>query len=307
MKYPLHDMNCDDFESMIILICNHILGFGTIPFSKGKDGGKDGKFIGQANKIPSEINPWNGQIIIQAKHTSIINASCSDSSFSKIIDKDVIPAIQKLKNKNEIDFYILFTNRTLTGIKDSVIAEKIKNSTDIPTILMADEKIQLFLKEFPDVVKIANLKRLLLPFEFDESDLREVITFLHNQIKENDIVPLQIGFEYPGLEKKNELNNLSKHYFDEVIKKSMDDFYKIRQFLSTSINQDVEEIYEDAVSELNAKISLRREDFYEFEHILEKCYDNMVNDNPEALKGKKKLVRILLHYMYCNCDLGIKE
>lgn len=235
MRYPLYYLSCDEFENLVILICNHILGSATIPFAKGKDGGKDGKFIGKANKIPSESAPWEGKIIIQAKHTEKINASCSDSSFKSIINNEV------------------------------------------------------------------------LPFDFDESDLRDVIIFLHKQIKENAKIAIQSGFEYPGLDKKNELNNLSKNYFDDVIKKSLEDFDKIRLFLSDSINQDIEEIYSDAASELNAKIALKRNQFYEFEEVLETCYDNVVRDNAHLLKGKKRLVRTLLHYMYCNCDIGIKE
>ena len=81
----------------------------------------------------------------------------------------------------------------------------------------------------------------------------------------------------------------------------------IRQLLSGSINQDIEDIYADGASELNAKIALKREQFYEFEQVLETCYDNMVRDNADILKRKKNLVRTLLHYMYCNCDIGIKE
>ena len=307
MKYPLYHLNCDEFENLAVLICNHILGSATIPFAKGKDGGKDGKFIGKANRIPSESAPWDGKIIIQAKHTCKINASCSESSFSRIIENEVLTAIDSLKSRGEIDYYILFTNRSLTGIHESEISKKINDSTGVPTILVAEEKIQMYLQEYPDVVRAAELNRLLLPFEFDESDLRDVIVFLHKQIKENDNAVVKSGFEYPGLDKKNELNNLSKSYFDDVVKKSLEDFDKIRQFLSDSINQEIEEIYADAASELNAKITLKREQFYEFEQVLETCYDNVVRDNADILKGKKKLVRTLLHYMYCNCDIGIKE
>ncbi len=307
MLYPLFNMNCDEFENLVILICNHILGSATIPFAKGKDGGKDGRFNGKANRIPSESSQWDGKIIIQAKHTTKVNASCSDSSFDTIIKNEVITSINSLKSRNEIDYYILFTNRSLTGVKDSVISKRIDDATGIPTILIAEEKIQMYLKEFPDVVRNAGLNKLLMPFEFDESDLRDVIIFMHKQIKDGNIVSIKTGFEYPGLDKKNELNNLSKSYFDDVIKISMEDFDKIRLFLSDSINEDVEEIYADAVNELNAKIALNREQFYEFEQVIEACYDNMVRDNLEILKGKKKLVRTMLHYMYCNCDIGIKE
>ena len=41
LKYPLHNMNDDDFEKLSALICEKILGTGTIVFSKGKDGGRD--------------------------------------------------------------------------------------------------------------------------------------------------------------------------------------------------------------------------------------------------------------------------
>lgn len=307
MRYPLFDMDCDSFESLTVLICNKILGEATIPFAKGKDGGRDGKFIGRANKIPSEASPWDGKIIIQAKHTTKVNASCSDSQFDTILNSEVIPAIKTLKASKNIDYYLLFTNRKLTGIKDADIEKQIKDATGIPSILVADEKIQLYLSQYPDVVRQAELNRLLLPFEFDESDLREVILFLYDQLKSELPTSSANGFEYPGLERKNELNNLSQKYFDSVISESMNDFDKIRQFLTNPINKDISDIYHDAASELNAKIVLRRDQYYEFEQVLEACYDIMVNNNATLLRGKKQLVRKLLHYMYCNCDIGIKE
>lgn len=85
MRYPFYNMTCDDFENLVVLICHYILGAAVSPFAKGKDGGKDGKFVGKANCFPSETNPWNGKIIMQAKHTSAANASCSDSAFRSIL------------------------------------------------------------------------------------------------------------------------------------------------------------------------------------------------------------------------------
>lgn len=306
MNYPLYDMNCDDFESLAILICNHLLGEATIPFAKGKDGGKDGKFIGRANKLPSESSPWEGKFIIQAKHTTKINASCSDSSFDTLLKNEVIPAIQKLQKSNDIDFYLLFTNRKLTGIKDSTIEKRILTETGIRSILFAEEKIQMLLKEYPDVVRQARLNNLLLPIDFDETDLRDVIIFLRDKIATTNKISPEVG-KYPGIEHKNELNNLSKYYFDSVILQSMADFDKIRQFLTSNINKDIADIYRDAASELNAKIALRRDQYYEFEQVLEAIHDKFVGNNSSLIKGKKRLVRILLHYMYCNCDIGIKE
>jgi hypothetical protein len=67
MNYPLENLTDTEFEELVALICERILGMGTIVFSEGKDGGKDAKFKGKANKFPSESEPWNGKIVIQAK------------------------------------------------------------------------------------------------------------------------------------------------------------------------------------------------------------------------------------------------
>jgi hypothetical protein len=76
MKYPLYDLNNEEFESLVVSICEEVLGIATINFTKGKDGGRDAKFTGTANSFPSTNNPWNGKFIIQAKHTEKQNASC---------------------------------------------------------------------------------------------------------------------------------------------------------------------------------------------------------------------------------------
>lgn len=306
MKYPLYNMNWDDFEHLVVLICNHILGVTTIPFATGKDGGRDGKFIGRANNVPSEAKPWEGKIIIQAKHTDKINASCSDSDFIKIMDSEVIPATKKLKAANDIDYYILFTNRKLTGNRDSSIERQIKNETGIPFILFAEEKIQEFLRTFPDVVRNANLNRLLLPFDFDESDIKDVILSLNKHIK-SSINTGSVSFEYPGLEKKNELNQMDKDYFNDSIRESINEFDKIRHFLSEPNNDELRDLYQDSCNELNAKILLYRDQYYDFKQVIEACYDNIVNDNVSIMRRNKRLVRILLHYMYCNCDIGKKS
>jgi len=144
MKYPLENLTDDkEFEDLVALICEKILGTETIIFSVGKDGGKDAIFNGTANKFPSETNPWKGKIIIQAKHTQRPNASCSDSDFKKILEYEVIPSIKKLKENNEIDYYLLFTNRKLSGIQYKKIEDLISTQTDVENIIIGKERIDL--------------------------------------------------------------------------------------------------------------------------------------------------------------------
>ena len=94
-KYPLHYMNEDDFEQLTISICSKILGEGVKPFAKGSDGGRDGRFTGKANCFPSEQQSWDGKFVIEAKHTSKENASCSDYEFKKRLKNEVAPAIKR--------------------------------------------------------------------------------------------------------------------------------------------------------------------------------------------------------------------
>ncbi len=44
IKYPLHYLDDKEFENLVALICEKILGTGTIVFSDGKDGGRDALF-----------------------------------------------------------------------------------------------------------------------------------------------------------------------------------------------------------------------------------------------------------------------
>ena len=108
MHYKLENLSEDDFEKLVNMLCEQKLGTGTVSFAKGPDGGRDGRFRGVANRYPSEKSSWKGQFIIQAKHTTDYNASCSDNDFfsnqSSLINREILK-IKELQVKNEIDNY----------------------------------------------------------------------------------------------------------------------------------------------------------------------------------------------------------
>lgn len=305
--YPLHYLNEDEFETLITLICSKILGDGVVPFAKGTDGGRDGRFHGKANLIPSETKPWEGKIVIQAKHTIKENSSCSDSDFQTILKNEVLPAIKRLQTEKKIDFYLLFTNRKLTGKQDEKIENLIDEKSGVTNIVFGNEKIQQWLQLYPEIVRAAKLNDLLRPLQFDESDLKEIIIAIHDDIPKKEILLKDYKrLTYLNLEKKNEINNLSKDFFDDVIKKNFIYFDSIKKFLSDAINDSFKNLYEDTIDDINAKINLKRNEYGQFEEILEDFYDYVINNNTD-MKQKKRLVRVFLHYMYCNCDIGKKE
>ena len=303
MKYPLENLTDTEFENLVALICSEIFGTGTVIFTDGKDEGRDAEFNGIANNFPSKSKPWSGKIIIQAKHTQRNNASCSESDFQSILKTSVIPAIQKLKEKNKIDFYLLFTNRKLSGVQHPKIEDIFDGKTEIENRVIGLETIELWLKQYPAIAKTLNLNKLLLPLSFDENDLKEIINSFSKINKKKGNLP-----EIPerDIEKKNQLNNLSKEYFNNSIKKNLIYLDQIREFLMDPINTEYLNKYENTIDDINEEIIVHRDDFDKFDMIFSYLYKFIIENNPE-LNNNRNLVRLFLHYMYYNCDIGINE
>lgn len=307
MQYPLNELNDQEFEDLVVAICHEILGIGTIKFSTGKDGGRDAKFDGKAKRFPSEAEPCNGKIVIQAKHTEKLNASCSDSDFQSILKKEVKEKLISLKEANLVDYYILFTNRKLSGIQDAKIESFIDETTGVSNFILGNEIIQFHLKQNPCVVRNQNLNRLLLPLQFYEQDLKTIIeAFYRNKPQKREIDKIFQNKKYVKMDRKNSLNNLCKEYFNSVIKSHYTHFDSIENFLSDPINRQFKVYYENTIDDLNAKITIKREEYSRFEELLDYLYEFVMMNNPD-LKDKRKLVRVFLHYMYCECDIGRKE
>jgi len=307
LKYPLYNLNNEDFEKLSALICEQILGTGTIVFSSGKDGGRDAKFTGKADNFPSKSEPWDGRFIIQAKHTTKPVASCSDSKFKTIL-KDELPKLRELKKQSKIDFYLVFTNRKLSGLQDPKIENLIDEETGVENCILGEERIQLWLQEYPGIVKTLGLNKLLMPLEFYEKDLQEiVVAFSESKISKEELKTIQHDLVRIPIEEKNKLNNLGKEYFDNVLTSSFSDFERIKSFLKDPQNEEYKKMYNNTVSDLQAKIILKKNEFYAFEEVLEHICDYVLDTQKTELLNNRKLIRVFLHYMYFYCDIGIKE
>jgi hypothetical protein len=101
-----------------------------VNFSEGKDGGRDGRFQGTANKYPSLKSPWSGKFIVQAKRSASPVAKCADPEFKKLLD-DEFPKINRLKKEKEIDIYLIFTNRKMSAGTDAKLRKYIEDNTGL--------------------------------------------------------------------------------------------------------------------------------------------------------------------------------
>lgn len=307
--YGLHQLSDDEFEWLVGMLCTRVLGTGTVVFSPGPDGGRDGKFTGTAANCPSSTSPWDGCFIIQAKWTSNPTASCSDAGFwetrSSVIELE-IPRIKALRLLGEVDNYLLFTNRKLGGRQEPALTEKIRNGTGVTNVaLIGKETITLQLDLHPDIVRACHLDRFRGPLRFSPEDLRSIITAFHGNL---DIIPGdesgRYRFEYLELEEKNKLNQLSERYFQYIRDNSEAYFAKIDAFLKNPINAQLAEYYYDIADEFNSKLTIRRDQFGAFDEVFELLYDEILDRVPDI--RPRKLINVFLHFMYRHCDIGQK-
>ena len=237
MSYPLHELTWQEFEEVVASICEEILGTGTIIFSDGKDGGRDAKFTGTANNFPSNSSPWDGKFIIQAKHTKKFGASCSDSEFETTLKKEV-SSIKNLNNDEKLDHYLIFTNRKLGGIQDPKLENFINENLNVNNQVLGIERINKWLKDYPHIAKRHNLAKLLLPLEFYEEDLKEIVlTFCEINFDCDEIRTIERKNNRISIEKKNKLNSMSQVYFNDSFQKSMKEFSEIEDFFKDPKNR----------------------------------------------------------------------
>lgn len=138
MKFAYEDLSDEQFERLVVLLCQRLLGISVQGFSKGPDGGRDAKFVGTAELHPSKAAPWVGTTIVQAKHTNGYNRNFSEPDFfsrtaANTVLAEEIPRITKLRNAKQLDHYMLFANRRLAGNAEAEIRDYISKKCGIPS------------------------------------------------------------------------------------------------------------------------------------------------------------------------------
>jgi hypothetical protein len=313
MKFAYEDLSDDQFERLIVLLCQRLLGIAVQGFAKGPDGGRDAKFIGTAELHPSKAVPWTGTTIIQAKHTSGYNRNFSESDFySKSTDNTVlgkeILRIKKLREAKQLDHYMLFANRRLAGNAETEIRDHIAALCGIlasSIYLCGLEQLELWLRRFPEVAKEANLDPVDSPLIVSPDDLAEVVQALARQ-KEgltallDDPPTLRVTYE-----QKNTLNNMTADYAKAQRRKYLKETAQIRTFLAAPENLELLRMYESVVDEFQLKIIARRKDYQTFDEVMEYLVDLLFSRDPVLRQiAHKRLTRAVLFYMYWNCDIG---
>ena len=311
MKYAYEDLSEDQFEQLVVLLCKRLLGMGVQGFAKGVDGGRDAKFVGTAELLPSRAAPWNGTVIAQAKHTIGYNRSFSEGDFyspkseNTVIGKEV-PRIKKLREAKQLDHYMLFANRRLTGNTESDIRAHLSEKCGLPEVsimLCGLESLESWLKDFPDVPGIANLDPVDSPLIVSPDDLSEVVQALARHM-DGAVTTLDAPpTPRTPYETKNDINKMSAEYAKELRKRYLKETAQVKNFLAAPENKELLEMYDSAVEEFQLKIISKRKDYQSFDEVMEHLMA-LLFARDSILRANKKLTRVMLFYMYWNCDIG---
>lgn len=316
MKFAYEDMSDDQFEVLIVLLCQRLLGVAVQGFAKGPDGGRDAKFVGTAQMHPSTAAPWEGTVIIQAKHTNGYNRSFSELDFYSAASKNTVigkevPRIQKLRNAKQLDHYMLFANRRLTGNAETDIREHIEVQCGVPATslyLCGLEQLEIYLKRFPDVAKEANLDALDSPLIVSPDELAAVVEALARQVDGMTALLDDPPTRRVAYAEKNVINNMTPEYAKLLQRKYLKETAQIRAFLSAPENIELLRMYESVADEFQLKIVAHRKDYHTFDQVMEYLVDLLFSRDAVLRQlGHKRLTRAVLFYMYWNCDIGEVE
>lgn len=305
-------MNDEEFENLAVEICKEILGLGTQGFSTGKDGGRDGKFVGKANLYPSLSEPWTGTTIIQAKHTSGINKHFLSSDFfneeseSSTLHEE-IKKINSLIKAEELDNYMLFANRKLTGGAEPRIKKFISEKTglDIQKIaVFGINDLDGYLNRYQHIVGMVNLVPLTKFPKILPDDLAEIIPVFANVFDKSNKHKVFTPVERTAFKEKNELNNMSDQFSSSIKRSYLSYVTQVENFLNDPQNFSLLDLYQNAIEEFQQTfiIPKQRELTY-FDYVFNDLVELLISRD-HILATHKRLTRILVFYMYYNCDIG---
>lgn len=310
MRLSYENWSPDQFERLVVLLCQRLLGLRTIGFAAGPDGGCDAKFEGTTSSPVSTLL-WKGITIVQAKHTRKPLASFSDPDFyspgnAKCVLAQELPRIQKLREADELDHYLLISNRRLSHQAESRLRKVISDTCGIAredVEILGTDQLDLYLAQYPDIVDIATPDSIDQPFLVSPDELSDVIEALAENKSSVKALLADVPVERTTFERKNELNAATPAFARQLLKSYLKEVSCIQDFLSEPDNTEVLALYDTAAEEFQLKLLEFRGKGYAFDTIYNWLADRLF-ERSALLRRHKQLTRAVLFYMYWNCDLG---
>lgn len=315
-NFMYEDLGDDRFERLVVLLGQELFGAAMQGFATGPDGGRDAKFVGTACAFPNSSHPWTGITIFQAKHTVGHNCKFGDTDFFNptsgtcVVSKEV-PRINKLRKIGKLNNYALISNRRLSAGAEEKIHDHLVKECGLEyanVFLCGVEQMELWLKKYPHVVKLAELDPIDSPLIISPEQLAEVVeAFVDGK---DDIVQAASDISTPRIshEEKNKLNNMTPEFAKQLRKLYLKDERQIQNFLAMPQNSSSREAYNEVVEEFNLKVVAKRKGYQSFDDVYNYIIDMLLKRDPVLRRrGNQRITRALVFYMYWHCDLGLSS
>lgn len=309
--YPYEDLYEQQFEDLVVECMRKLFGIGVQSFAPGKDGGRDARFNGTADRFPSEAAPWTGQTVGQAKHTLATNAHYGEAKFSNDTPSSTVVVeakrVKKLVEAGEVDGYIFFTNRRLGGTTEQKVRKlfaKHSGLSEDRIHLCGVEMLDDLIYRYPDIPELAGLKPLDGPLLIGSKDIAEVIIAIAEILSTTPAATDSPVVDRISYDDKNVANNMSPEFAKHLEKQYLSYSAQIGAFLADPGNTEFLNHYNAAVDDFQIKVIEKRADFESFDALFNHLTELLIQRDT-MLSKERKLTRAMLFFMYWNCDLGV--
>jgi hypothetical protein len=165
-RYNLHRLGWSAFEDLCMQIMRVVLGETSTRFRPGRDGGRDGWFVGQASNLLVAQNQLAGNFIVQCKHTSLSHNPLDETDLKGEIEK-----VQKAAAKGSLH-YILMTNRQVTAQSEAAIRKAFESIKGVERcIVLSESWIEDTVDAHPRLLR-------LVPRLYGIGDLSQILSFV---------------------------------------------------------------------------------------------------------------------------------
>jgi C-terminal domain 12 of the ABC-three component (ABC-3C) systems len=207
-------------------------------------------------------------------------------------------------DNGELDHYLLFTNRRISGNADARVRNDLIAATGATSVhVFGLERIGQVLKQFPNLVPEYGLADLAGPPHVHPDDLAEIICAFVDQreVVCQSATPIE-DLRRVEFASKNIANGLSEGFANTIKQRYLPSFALIKTFLAHPDNHEIQVRYDSAAAEIHDQLIASRGQL-DFDDFLART-QKLLFDRDSDLSKNKTATKLVLYYMYWNCDFG---
>lgn len=239
-----------------------------------------------------------------------VSVTATDSS-TYIKDKIGINIKHEVYKTYPIHYFFITTKKknytTNFDTEGKYIFDKSQHIIDIEDLLKSIKQLTVDIQE--DIFSILESHVYKLKSKFIEDitpqDIAKVLEEFSTQNPSliNSISDSIRKIQRTEFPEKNKINNLSEGYIKLIQQQSLPFFEQFGDFLEKFENRNFKKIYYNITADLQKEILIKRTDYAKFDEIFEAIEETCKTKIPE-LVADRRILQILLHFMYFQCDIG---